>query len=95
MDDADLRLDGNAAAGSLAEIFTFDITTALAVCAGCGATAPVGSLAVFGHAMGIILRCPGCDTPLVRVSNLERGHWIDLRGTRVLRTDADGRPATG
>jgi hypothetical protein len=94
MDDADLRLDGNAAAGPLAEIFAFDITTAQAVCGGCGAAAPVGSLAAYGHAMGIILRCPGCDTALIRVSHLKEGHWVDLRGTRVLRIGNDGRPGT-
>ena len=37
------RLDGNAAAGLLAEVFTFDITTARAACTGCGATGEVGA----------------------------------------------------
>ena len=44
MDDNDLRLDGNAAAGPLAEIFGREMTTAEAVCGGCGVDAPVGSL---------------------------------------------------
>ena len=34
----ELRLDGNAAAGMLDEIFRVEATTALATCAGCGAT---------------------------------------------------------
>ena len=42
------RLDGNAAAGLLAEIFAFDVTVARAICAGCGAEAPVGELAATG-----------------------------------------------
>ena len=32
----DLRLDGNAAAGLLGELFAFEITTATAICDGCG-----------------------------------------------------------
>jgi len=88
MDDTDLRLDGNAAAGLLAEIFAFDVTTARAVCSGCGAIAPVGALAAYVHGMGMVLRCPGCDTALIRASRLASGHWVDLRGLRVLRVQA-------
>ena len=88
MNDADFRLDGNAAAGLLAEIFAFDVTTAQAVCTGCGATGPVANLAAYGLTMGAILRCPGCDTALIRVSRLENGYWLDLRGTTVLRIQA-------
>ena len=33
-----LRLDGNAAAGTLGEIFSFEVTTAGYICAGCGGT---------------------------------------------------------
>jgi hypothetical protein len=86
MNDADLRLDGNAAAGLLGDIFAFDITTAECVCGGCKATAPVATLAVYGMEMGAILRCPGCDNALIRVSRTRDGIWIDLRGTMVLRT---------
>jgi hypothetical protein len=92
MDNADRRLDGNAAAGLLAEIFTFDVTVARTVCVGCGAVAPVGSLVAYGLEMGAILRCPGCDTALIRVARLERGYGIDLRGTSVLRVRTDDRP---
>ena len=85
MDDTELRLDGNAAAGLLAEVFAFDATSAVAVCSGCSMVAPVGELAAYGLEMGAILRCPVCDTALIRVSRLERGRWIDLRGAAVLR----------
>ena len=88
MDDADLRLDGNAAAGLLAELFAFDVTTAEAVCAGCGAVAAVGALPAYGLEMGIVLRCAHCDAALVRVSRLANGYWLDLRGTSVLRVPA-------
>ena len=92
MSDADLRLDANAAAGLLAEIFAFDITTAECVCGGCNATGPVGKLVAYGMAMGVILRCPGCDNALIRVSHLSSGYWIDTRGTSVLRVNTVTRP---
>jgi hypothetical protein len=84
MDD-DAHVDGNAAAGQLAEIFAFDVTTAHAVCGGCGADLPVGRLTAYGLEMGAILRCPGCDTAMMRVSRVRSGYWLDLRGISVLR----------
>ena len=89
MDDADRRLDGNAAAGLLAEVFRFEMTTAFTACAGCGALAPVGALMVYRHEMGTILRCPGCDTAIIRLARTRGRYWLDLRGAHVLRIDAD------
>ena len=85
MEDVDRRLDGNAAAGLMAEIFAFDVTQAVVVCAGCGAEGPVASLAAYGMEMGAILRCPGCDTALLRIARVASGPWIDLRGASVIR----------
>ena len=85
MDDADLRLDGNAVAGLLAEVFRSEMTLAHAVCAGCGRTGPVAELLRYGHEMGAILRCPGCDTPVIRLARTRRAHWLDLRGALCLR----------
>jgi hypothetical protein len=90
MDDSDLRLDGNAAAGLLAEVFSFDITTAEAVCNGCGLTEPVGALAAYDLEMGAILRCPACGSALIRISRLNSGFWLDLRGMSVLRIGTVG-----
>lgn len=89
MDDSDLRLNGNAAAGPLAEIFGREMTTAYAVCAGCGMEAPVGSLLAYDPGLGIILRCSECDTALIRVSRVRNGYWLDMRGASVLRIRAD------
>lgn len=88
MSDADLHLDGNAAAGLLADIFTFDVTSAQVVCDGCGAEGPVASLAAYGLGMGAILRCPTCDTALLRVTRLKDRYCLDLRGTTVLTATA-------
>lgn len=89
-DDAERRLDGNAAAGLLAEVFCAEMTTALVVCAGCGADGPVAELMRYGHEMGAILRCARCDTAVVRVARTPGRRWLDLRGAASLRVTFDG-----
>jgi hypothetical protein len=54
-------LDGNAAGGLLNEVFPFEMTAAATTCSGCSATKPIGELMLYGHGMGTILRCTGCD----------------------------------
>jgi hypothetical protein len=88
MEDADLRLDGNAAAGLLAEVFRAEVTTAEVTCAGCGSAAAVAELMRYGHGMGAILRCARCNTAVIRVAQTRRRHWLDLRGARTLRLAA-------
>ena len=88
MDDQS-RLDGNAAGGLLAEVFAFEMTTAEVVCAGCGATGPVGAAIVYAHGMGTIVRCAGCDTALIRVARVRDRYWLDLRGMGNLRIGAE------
>ncbi len=84
----ELRLDGNASAGLLQEIFAFEITSAMAVCDGCGKGSPVGTLMLYGHGMGAVLRCPGCGQIMMVVTD-SRGEWcLDLRGVRVMRSAA-------
>ena len=46
-----LRLDGNAAAGILSEVFVPDLTTAQATCANCGTIRAMGALPVYAHGM--------------------------------------------
>ena len=62
------KLDGNAAAGTLQEIFPFEMTLVQVTCTGCGTTNAIGALAVYMHGMGTIVRCPVCDTVLIRVA---------------------------
>ena len=79
------ELDGNAAAGMLQAIFPFDMTLAQVTCTGCGATNPIGATAAYMHGMGTVIRCPSCDTALIRVAQV-RGHsLLDMRGVRVLQ----------
>ena len=78
-----LRLDGNAAAGVLQQVFTAEVTTAVGTCAGCGATDPVGAVHVYRSA-GVVLRCPHCDAVLMRVVEGESRLWLDFGGLRSL-----------
>jgi Family of unknown function (DUF6510) len=85
MDDK-LRLDGNAAAGPLREVFSFEVTTAEYACDGCGSADQIGAAMVYEvRGLGIIVRCPGCDNALIRLANNRGRHWIDLRGIRYLQ----------
>ncbi len=83
------KLDGNAAAGTLQEIFPFEMTLAQATCAGCGATDVIGALAAYMHGMGTVIRCPSCDTVLIRVVQAKGRYWLDMRGVRVLQISVE------
>jgi hypothetical protein len=90
--DADMHhLDGNAAAGLLRELFAMDVTAAVATCAGCGNVGAVGALLDYGHAMGVVLRCPRCTSAVLRVSHTSHGFWLDLTGARLLRLPENAR----
>jgi hypothetical protein len=84
----DLRLDGNAAAGLLGELFAFEITTATVVCDGCGQASLVGDLPLYGHQMGAVLRCASCDQILLTVTRPHGEWWLDVRGVRITRIAA-------
>jgi hypothetical protein len=78
------HLDGNAAGGLLRDVFAREMTAALAACTGCGTVGPVGALLEYGHAMGIILRCPKCDTPVLRMARTPGYLRLDLSGMSLL-----------
>jgi hypothetical protein len=84
------KLDGNVAGGILQSIFSFEMTMAEGICAGCGEQRMVGATACFKHGMGTILRCPSCDTVLVRVAEIKGRYWLDIRGMRVLQLGVVG-----
>jgi len=82
------RLDGNAAAGLLAEVFTFEITTARAACVHCGATGEVGAQMAYVTDIGTVLRCSSCEAPLIRIvrqPDSPRRYWLDLQGVEYLQ----------
>jgi hypothetical protein len=83
--DDERRLDGNAAAGLLADVFAFEATTVDATCDNCGQNGAVGSLLLYARNMGAVLRCPNCDWLMITVTRLDGVMRVDLRGVRVLR----------
>ena len=84
MDD-ELRLDGNAAAGTFGEVFSFEVTMAQYACGGCGRAGRLGGAMVYEvRGLGTIVRCPSCDNALIRLAHNRGRHWVDLRGMRYL-----------
>ena len=79
------KLDGNAAAGMLQAIFPFDMTLVQATCTGCGTTNMIGATTAYMHGMGTIVRCPVCNTALIRMVHAKGRYWLDMRGVRVLQ----------
>jgi Zn finger protein HypA/HybF involved in hydrogenase expression len=84
MQQSNLKLDGNAIAGLLREIFTMEMTTAESTCAGCGKVNAVGSVDVYLNAPGAVVRCPACEQVLMRIVHGRDRYWIDLTGIRCL-----------
>jgi hypothetical protein len=81
----DMKLDGNAAAGDLEQMFAFEVTTAVGTCANCGAVGAVGGMNVYAQAPGIVVRCPACQGVLIRLAHDgERRYWLEMTGVRSL-----------
>jgi hypothetical protein len=80
MDETDLRLDGNAVAGMLAEMSGFDLTVCWGACAGCGTASQLGAALVYAHGMGAVACCPSCGQHLLRIARGEGRWWLDMRG---------------
>ena len=84
MKQSELKLDGNAIAGLLREIFTMEMTNAESTCAGCGKVHAVGRVDVYLNAPGAVVRCPSCQQVLMRIVQGRGRYWIDLTGIRCL-----------
>jgi len=80
----EMRLDGNAAGGVLRDVFAHDMTAAIATCEGCGKMGPIGALLDYAHGMGVVLRCPTCDMPVLRIARMHGQFRLDLSGIRWL-----------
>src|SRR5215475_14721812 len=60
-------MDGNMLGGTLGELFTMDVTSAVGTCASCGASMAIAQARVYPHAPGMVARCPTCDAVLLRL----------------------------
>lgn len=78
-------LDGNAAAGPLAEIFVIEPTVVHSTCAHCGTPAALGAHHLFADAPGVVVRCPSCTEVVLRFARVGDGSIaLDLRGSALL-----------
>lgn len=80
MDAQDMRLDGNAIGGVLAELFGLDMTVAGMVCASCGTHDVMACLDVYVCAPGTVVRCRHCGSVVLRVVQGRDRFWLDASG---------------
>jgi len=88
MREDDLRLDGNAAAGPLGEVFALEITVAVATCTGCGHRGALGAALLYESGPGMVVRCEGCSGVLLRLARIREELVIDLSGIGLLTAPA-------
>jgi hypothetical protein len=74
------RVDGNALAGVLSEIFVPEMTAARVACGGCGAIEPIGAEHAYLRAPGIVLRCCHCEGVLLVITRARHNHVVGLAG---------------
>jgi hypothetical protein len=84
------RLDGNAAAGALADLFAVDLTEARSHCASCGSTSMLGAHHLYADAPALVLRCPTCTGVVLRFVAQRGRVLLDLRGAQLLVVPVPG-----
>ena len=82
MDETQLRLDGNAAAGMLQELFVHELTEARGACASCGTVGEMGGqhLYMYSLAPGAVLRCATCEGVLMVVVHADGRFRLGAQG---------------
>jgi hypothetical protein len=82
MDETQLRLDGNAAAGLLQEVFVRELSAARGACAACGTVAQMGSQHLYMYPLspGAVLRCSTCQEVLMVFVHAGGRIRLGLRG---------------
>lgn len=79
------HLDGNAVAGLLGDVFVPEVTAAATRCDACGAVEALGALRAYVDAPGTVLRCPHCESVVLRIVRDGNRMWLDVRGLRWLQ----------
>jgi hypothetical protein len=89
----ELTVDGNGAAGLLADLFGADMTASPGQCASCHTVSLIGTMRVYMRGPGVVLRCPACAEVVVRIVRTPRATYVDARGATYLafeRSDSSG-----
>jgi hypothetical protein len=86
MDETQLRLDGNAAAGILREVFAHDLSAARGACAVCGTIAAMGAQHLYMYPLspGAVIRCSACQEVLVVFVQGGGRYRLTLQGLKWL-----------
>jgi predicted RNA-binding Zn-ribbon protein involved in translation (DUF1610 family) len=88
VDGEALVLDGNAAAGLLAEVFGgAEVTAAPRRCGSCGQRHAVGEHRLYRGA-GLVLRCPGCGDVALTVVEGDGFREVRMTGAWAVRVPA-------
>jgi hypothetical protein len=74
------RLDGNAIAGAMFDVFGQEMTTAVGTCGGCGWVGPLAEVAVYLLTPGVVARCPHCDRVLMVIVDRRGMACVELAG---------------
>ena len=82
MDETQLRLDGNAAAGMLRDLFVHELSAARGRCASCGTIAQMGSQHLYMYPLspGAVLRCSACQAVLMVVVHAGGRYRLGMHG---------------
>ena len=82
------RLDGNAIAGLLGEIFVREMTAARVACGRCGDIEPIGAEHAYLRAPGCVVRCRHCEDVVLVITRARGnylvgfgGRWIEVTGS--------------
>jgi hypothetical protein len=78
------RVDGNAAAGPLSELFCFDVTAAVGECAHCGSRAVLAEAVAELDDDGVIILCRSCGHTLLTYVHREGERMLVMAGLRSL-----------
>ena len=94
LDDVETRrLDGNALAGPLLDLFTAEVAAADTTCAYCTATWPLAEHLLYADAPAMVLRCRGCSGVLLRCATEPGRVRFDLSGVQLLVLPRASQPA--
>ena len=97
MDETQTRLDGNAAAGMLRDVFVDDLSGARGQCAACGMTAQIGGQHLYMHPLspGAVLRCQRCENILMVFVHAGGRYRFGLQGLKWIQIPDRIETATG
>ena len=92
MDDEELRLDGNAAAGVLSEVFVNEMTASHVMCDSCGEARMMGEERLYMYPLspGAVVRCVNCDEPLLVLVHRRGALRVGIPGIRWLEFPEPG-----